>query len=410
MSATVQLKRGVQVLALASLACSYNSRDGLSQTDQAVLGGQLSGPEDDAVVKVEAQAASGTLWTCSGTLVAPNLVITARHCVSNFVDGIWSCDSDGNLISSKGAGSMGALDTPSNITVRRGTGPNPPRVAKGQTILAPSSTTVCINDIAFLVLDQQLNDIPIKPIRLYSGVAPGEQITVIGYGTDDDGGFGVRHIRSGLTIAQVGPSSFRPVADAIAPRTFLTQGPALCMGDSGGPALSDYDAIIGVFSQIVGDCRSTDAKNIYTQVAPFLSDVVLPAFQAAGYDPWLEGNSEPGLNGTGGASNAGGSTSAAGGAPAQSGGASAQPSGGSTNSDNASGGAPNSTGGEPSLPAVYDQAPPSGGTCACRVSGTRHSGLGVLAAAAAGLLGRRRWRRDNRACWSRGRPRGHVPQ
>jgi MYXO-CTERM domain-containing protein len=384
------------------MACSYSNRDSLSATDQAVLGGEVSGAEDDAVVKVEAQSASGAIWNCSGTLVAPNLMLTARHCISNFAEGTFSCDSDGNLTSFKGAGMMGALDTPGNITVRRGTGPKTTRVAKGQAIFAPLTTVICVNDIALVVLDQPLNDIPIKPIRLYSGVAPGEQITVIGYGTDDEGDVGTRHTRSGLTIAQVGPSPFRPVADPIPPRTFLTQGPALCVVDSGGPALSDNGAVVGTFSIDVGDCHSADAKNVYTQVAPYLDDVVLPAFEAAGYDPWLEGNSEPGLYGLGGTGNSGGDAATGGdtAAPNASGGsANAQTGGASTGGaptggvPAATGGVPNATGGDTSLPAVYDQAPPSGGNCACRVSGARRSGLGILAAVAAGLLARRRKRR-----------------
>ena len=379
------------VFSLLLLAACTQTHNELRVYDhEAVLNGQVSGPQDDAIVKIEALAASGTQWTCSGTLVAPNLVITARHCITNFVDGFWTCDVDGTLRSSSGAGQMGLLDTPSNITIRSGTGPNPPRVAKGTAIFAPQADSICVNDIALVQLDHSLTN-PVKPIRIYTGTNPGEEIRVIGYGTDQDGGIGVRHTRSGLVIAQVGSSVFRPVGDPTPPRTFVTKGPALCIGDSGGPALSDNEAIIGIFSQYDGLCTSPSATNIFTEVAPFANDVILPAFAAAGYEPWLEGNSEPGLYGTGGASGTGGANGT-GGAANTGGETSAQSeTGGSSSSDTSLGGAPIGTGGDTSGPAVYDQAPPSGGSCACRMARNRRAGLSALLAMAM-LLGLKRRR------------------
>src|SRR5664280_2851838 len=88
------------LLILAPLmACSESRFDLTASNRQDVLYGKISGPEDDAVVKLESVAASGTMWGCTGTLVAPNLVLTARHCIANFVDGRWTCDANGNLSS-----------------------------------------------------------------------------------------------------------------------------------------------------------------------------------------------------------------------------------------------------------------------------------------------------------------------
>ena len=258
---------------------------------------------------------------------------------------------------------MGTLDTPSNVAVRGGTAYKPTTIAHGTQIFAPQTSTVCIDDIALVLLDQPLTDLPTMPMRLTTGTEPGEQIRVVGYGADDDGGFSVRHTRSGLTIAEVGTSQFRPVGDPIPPRTFLTLGPALCIGDSGGPALSDNNAIIGVFPQFDGVCTSPDAKDFYTQAAPFANDIILHAFSVAGYEPWLEGNSEPGFDGTGG------SSSGAAGDASIAGSTAASAAGGAGGIGSTSGGAPAETGGDTSSLVVYNQAPPSGGSCACRMTG-----------------------------------------
>ncbi len=364
-------------------ACSHTSTSDLDKVHQDVLYGQLSGAEDDAVLMVYSKTAN-SYQNCTGTLVAPNLVITARHCVSNYVDLKFTCDSNGNLTSGPG-GQMGTLLDPSAIVIRKGTFQKPVALATGTQIFAAATSTMCQNDIALVVLNQAINDLPIMPIRLYTGTQPGEEVHVVGFGLDADAGFGVRYARSGLIITQVGSSQFRPVGDSIPPRLFETDGPALCIGDSGGPAFSDHNAIIGVYSQVVGDCTAATARDLFTEVAPFTADIVLPAFAAAGFEPWLEGNSEPGLYGTGGSSGTGGDSSTGGATSTQS------ASGGATSLDTAVGGAPIGTGGDTSGPGVYDQGPPSGGSCACRTAMNRRSGLGALLAMAA-VLGLRRRR------------------
>jgi len=327
----------------------------------------LSGPEDDGVVQLLSQTSRGTSWWCSGTLIAPNLVLTARHCITAYQEGSFSCDSEGNLVSGPG-GSMGALDDPAKIAIHAGTATLPKTVAHGLQIFAPQTTSICRNDIAIVMLDKPLTGIPIFPIRALTGIEPGEQVRLVGYGTDDDGGFSIRHTRIGLAVSKVGSNPFRPVGDPIPNRTFMTVGPTLCIGDSGGPALSDQGALVGVFSQFDGLCTSPNAKDFFTLVAPFMNDLIVPAFAAAGYEPWLEGNSEPGLPPeTGGASGTGGNASTGG---AANGGAA---------STNDLGGAPSATGGNTAGPAVYDQGPAKGGDCSCRAAGSgRYTGFGAL--------------------------------
>ena len=167
----------VAALSLPAVGCEPSSTERLSETQEAVAYGQPSGPSDDGVVFLESLANNGRIWRCTGTLVAPNLVLTARHCVASFQTGYWSCDSQGNLVgSTNGAGQMGVLDDPSNIYVVGGSsvriGPRVTPAAKGLSIFAAQTSTVCINDLALVVLDTQLTNLPYLPLRLYSGAQP----------------------------------------------------------------------------------------------------------------------------------------------------------------------------------------------------------------------------------------------
>jgi|GEM_PF-2893826 len=420
------------------VGCQPSSREDPFAAQQEIVGGEWSGPDDDAVLKLESANAEGIINNCTATLVAPNLIITARHCVANFSSALrFTCDADGNLSAGPG-GQTGTLNDATKVSVKSGATPTPRAVAKGLQIFAAQTSTICRNDFALVLLDRALDQpptsLPILPIRLYSGVEPREPIRILGYGavrSGADSGSGTRHTRSGIPVSKVGSSIFRPVGDGVPPRTFTTDGPGGCYVDSGGPALSEHDAVIGVFSQFVGDCLSPTTVNYFTEVAPFRDDVILPAFKASGYEPWLEGNSEPGLYGTGGGAGTGGESStggvastAAGGSSGSStsgesggttavvsasggessvgssGGGALSASGGATGggplSSVAIGGAAIDTGGTPStgggtaVAVVYDKGPSSGGSCGCRMGPRRGYGLGALALLATAVAARRR--------------------
>ena len=443
------MSRKLLTLSLESLlllvACNPSATERLGLLQQNIVNGELSGVEDNAIVKLESADDTGAIHNCTATLVAPNLIITALHCVSNNNALPYTCDANGDLAAGPG-GQIGTLNLASKISVKSGSTPTTKAVAKGLEIFAAQTTTVCHNDIALVLLDRVLDQppasLPISSIRLFNGVEPGASVRIVGYGQgSDDGDSGTvpRHSRSGLIVARVGSSEFRPVGDGIPPRTFTTNGPGGCPMDSGGPALSDNNAVVGVFSQFVGDCASPTTVNYFTEVAPFRGDVILGAFTAAGYEPWLEGNMEPGLYGTGGNVGAGGETSTGGADNATAGGAGgassstgADTSGGATlaattssggtsgatavnnasggadagspgsaaamgGTLSASGGAPPDIGGSSHEVTIFDRGPSPGGSCACRFNPSRNYGLGFLGLVVAGLGARRRRSRD--ASW-----------
>ncbi|HWA76018.1 MAG TPA: trypsin-like serine protease [Polyangiaceae bacterium] len=354
-------------------------------------------------------AATGVTYRCTGTLIAHNLVITARHCVSDFDELPFTCTSDGELTPNSKGGRIRSLYQPSQVSVRVGDGPNPAFGAQAAQLLATETTTICRNDVALILLDRELTDLPISPIRLKKGTKRGEELRVVGYGADETGNTRIRHTRSGLVVSMVGPSPFQTEPDMIPPRTFSTEGPALCIGDSGGPAFADQTVLTGIWSQVVGDCTAAGARNYFTDIGPFANDLILPAFKTAGADPWYEGTTGPGAVSTGGMGSAGDTSTGGSGGDGQtetggSGGSAGESSGGAGGDPTTSGGratgGTDATGGTETSGGSATGGSTSGlrkkGGCTCSVVGTPSGqaewALAPLAALA--LLHRRLRRRD----------------
>ena len=168
-------------------------------------------------------------------------------------------------------------------------------VASAAELIAPPTDTICRNDLAFVVLDRDL-DLSIRPIRL-DRVVPNEELTVVGYGTNDTGYVGL--FERELTIIAIGESEYHAGSGASLPRTFAVgQGP--CPGDSGGPAISNETGeVLGVYSLVIGACDDFAPFNVFTHVGSFES-VVRDAFEAAGHSELLDTSS-----GSGGSDGAG---------------------------------------------------------------------------------------------------------
>jgi hypothetical protein len=237
------------------------------------------------------------------------------------MDGTFTCTPEGELAPGSVGGAIGDLIPPENVEVY--TGPDPDDTAEPSAVGAESfvvqTTSICRNDIALVLLDRSLADLPIAALRLDAGNEKGERIRAVGYGLDHEDMIGARNALGDLRIDQVGESEFRPEGDRIPPRTFSTLGPALCIGDSGGPVFAESGAQTGILSQIVGPCAAATARNVFTQVAPFARTLIEPAFEAAGAEPIREmGSGATGSGGEGGASTGGtgtGGSSSGGGSP-----------------------------------------------------------------------------------------------
>jgi len=259
----------------------------------AVVGGERSGADQDGVLLLRALLDEGEVL-CTASLVAPNLVITARHCVSYLSPGPFQCSASGELIETpEGGGGLGLHVPPSTVEVYGGDPPRDGALARGTQILSTLSPTICKNDMAFVVLDKRV-DAPIVPLRLGRPAERGETTLLVGYGVTKEGQR-IDYLRQkraqkrGLTIAGVGPDSVSSGVSNVAPRSILIQGPSGCVGDSGGPLLAqDTGALLGVYSLLEGaSCESVDVLHHFVHV-PAFGDLIDRAFTAAGESPQLE--------------------------------------------------------------------------------------------------------------------------
>jgi len=88
-----------QLALLSVAACSLSSSnptERIGRTDEPIIGGPIARfSELRRVHRSPVADSPGYVYECSGILVAPNLVLTARHCVSDTLDQTFTCDSGG---------------------------------------------------------------------------------------------------------------------------------------------------------------------------------------------------------------------------------------------------------------------------------------------------------------------------
>jgi hypothetical protein len=215
---------------------------------------------------------------CSGALVAPNLVLTARHCVSKAVTATPSCDARGQ---SHNGDHLAEDADPNQIAVYVGAHVHPdvdlPR-ARAIRTLHPSGRVLCDADVAFLVLDRPLANVTILPIRLHGAVEQGDLVVPVGFGGGPANVVGKRVARDQSIVLTTGPAANSETGAVLGPREFEVDS-ATCRGDSGGPAIDVRTGeIVGVVSR-GGSCTSS-GNHVYTRVDAY-SKLAAAAFHSA---------------------------------------------------------------------------------------------------------------------------------
>lgn len=402
------------------LGCSEPSLEGFANVEAtergAIVNGTLSSPDDNAVVSVVG-GSSG----CTGTLIAPTVVLTALHCLTNFSSqALFACNPDGTLKAGSTAGQLGAPIDTNRIRVQVGLNPDSTNAVRAKQIFSTGSTDACHDDLAVITLQSapDIGDARLVALRFNRPTLKNQMMRIVGYGdvqqTDTERG---RQVRTGIKVRGVGgPDGSTPGDPNALPKTVLIgEGP--CHGDSGGPIFSEETgAQVGVYSILHNTtCTGSDVRNTYTQVLPF-EPLIRQALEAEGYEPIVEppapvtgeggGAGEPGeVPGTGGSGAVGGSE-ATGGTGAVGGSDGVGGSGAVGGTSDGSGGTGNTSGtmGEGAAP---NEEPNEGegtgsrrdGSCTCRVPGSQERGVpsGGWALAAVAL-----------AIWTAARRRGRA--
>jgi MYXO-CTERM domain-containing protein len=284
------MKRIVSLVASAAAAASFGAACApdvpetgysLPFAQQAIRGGDVEEGRPYVVGIVIQQGQLG--GACSGTLVAPNMVITAHHCVAEIANEGVDCNRS----------RFGDLYAASSFFITTET--EFPRSAFGYHTVAevyvPELTDeFCGTDIAVLILEDNIDASEAVPVIPKIDVTPrfGDRYTAVGYGETNSGvgDAGTRRVITGRQVVCAGEQCAR-FTDQVNEKEWVG-GDGTCQGDSGGPAFDNDE-------RVFDGCQGA----VYTGLwgwSDWLRDLGLRAAELGDYTPpqWVTtGSSEP---------------------------------------------------------------------------------------------------------------------
>ena len=293
-------------LALFTLvaACGVTPADSSEPIGAASSAVQGGASETSATFAMGVASRQGGV--CTGTLIAPNLVLTARHCVVP-ADGKEGVTCNDKFPKSVSASNLGVTSESNLFRARTYHGV--------KEIITPTESGFCGNDIALLILSDNVPESEAKPaipvVQFSMGDARiSDAITAIGYGITAPSAqdSGLRRSRKDIGILCVpGEARFACKGELEnfldTDQEFITEG-WVCSGDSGGGAFDQNSLAKGGTPYVLGTLsRGPQTADrclaaIYTRTdkhAKMIQDAGIKAASEGGYaaPTWTQAKEVP---------------------------------------------------------------------------------------------------------------------
>jgi hypothetical protein len=259
-----------------------------------IMGG-TNDANDEAVVDFIWMTGGPNYDECSGSLIAPNMILTAHHCVSSVLpagsSGV-SCETS----SFAAPGPIGQMYV-STEPVLDTTNFSANAFHDVQEIVVPpgsTNTRFCGLDVALVILTDQVASPEVSTYlvpRVDSHITANEQYSAVGFGTTDgSNNAGTRRRLDDLHVKCVGTSCEDIFGTEIDPTHEWGGDHGTCEGDSGGPELDLQGRVVGVTSRGQTGCLDPIYSDVY-EFGDWLKQTALHAASVGGYvaPPWATG-------------------------------------------------------------------------------------------------------------------------
>jgi len=263
---------GLMLLAFAVTGCVTTTDDVVESVDSEIVGSSAeAGFPDVMFIELVGQG------SCTGTLIAPRVVLTAKHCILNF------------------------RNNPAGVRIGVGNSfdPSGPQRKPPQPMISASQrysevievrTTegddTTDKDLALLLLKTAGTVTPRAWVATGQSLDSTVSLTAVGFGQRVIGPLGTNDQSGRPSLGQKFSRKNISVTDADR-WGFVMQGPTSCYGDSGAPAILADGRVVGI-SRAVGNCKAPSA---YTRTKPF-AELINQALVDTGSSP-VEANQTP---------------------------------------------------------------------------------------------------------------------